>query len=58
MLEFAKQNMIFAYVILLTLKISLKLGMKWRLVIILTINLVLNGEKLSTQFPKFGRKFL
>ena len=58
MLEFAKQNIIFAYVILLTLKISLKRGMKWRLVIILTINLVLNGEKLSTQFPKFRRKFL
>ena len=30
---------------------SLKRGMKWRLVIILTTNLILNGDKLSIQFP-------
>ena len=36
---------------------SLKLGMKWRLVIILTINLISNGEKLSIQFPKLGKKY-
>ena len=39
------------------LKLSLKRGTKWRLVIILTINLILNGGKLSIQFPKLGKQY-
>ena len=43
--------------IVLTLKMSLKLGMKSRLVIILTINFISIGEKLSVQFLILGKKY-
>ena len=44
--------------IFLILKKSLKRGMKWRLVKILAINLISNGDKSSVQFPKTWKKVL
>ena len=58
MLKNFQNKISFSYVILLTLKMSLKLEMKWRLVIILAINLISNGDKLLIQFPKLGKKYL
>ena len=37
---------------------SLKLGMKWRLVIVWTINPISSRDKLSIQFPILGKKVL
>lgn len=42
--------------IFLTMKMSLKLGMKWRLVIVWTINPISSRDKLSIQFPILGKK--
>ena len=36
---------------------ELERGMKWRLLIISTISFILNGYKLSIQFPKLGKKY-
>ena len=43
--------------IFLTLTISLKRAIKLILVVILTINLLSNGEKLSIQLQEHGRKY-
>ena len=43
--------------IFLTLKMSLKSGMKQRLGIILTINLISNRDRLSIQFLKLRKKY-
>ena len=36
---------------------NLRLGMKQKLVIILKINLISNGDKLLIYFPKCGKKY-
>ena len=55
MLKNLRYKISFSYMIFLTLKISLKPGMKWRLVIILARNLISNGEKLSIQFTNLQK---
>ena len=52
-----QNKMSFSYAISLILKISLKRGMKCRLVIILAINFISNRNKLSIQFLKLGKKY-
>ena len=47
MLKNLQNKISVTYMIFLTLKMSLERGMKWRLVIILTKNLISNGYKLS-----------
>ena len=51
--EFVKKY----YMIFWTLKMNLKRWMKWRLVIILAINLIWHGDKWSVQFLKLGKKY-
>ena len=51
-----QNKMSFSYGISLMLKMSLKREMKCRLVIILAINFISNGNKLSIQFSKLGKK--
>ena len=48
------QNKTFSYV--LTLKMGVKRGMKWRLVIIVMIRLYLKEDKLSIHFQKLRKK--
>ena len=48
------QNKTFSYV--LTLKMGVKRGMKWRLVIIVMIHLYLKEDKLSIHFQKLRKK--
>ena len=52
MLKNLKNKISFSYMTVSTLKVNLKRGMKWRLVIILTRNLISNGDKLSIHFEK------
>ena len=47
----------FSDLIFLTPRTSLEREMKWRLVIILTINLISCEKKFSNQFPKFGKTY-
>ena len=54
MLKNLQSKISFFSMIFWTLRISLKRGMKWSLVIILAKNLISNGGKLSVQFLKLN----
>ena len=56
MLKNLQNEISFSYVIFLTLKMNLEREMIQRLVMNLALNLISNGDKLSVQFPKLGKK--
>ena len=58
MLKNLQNKISFSYMILLTLKMNLKRGMNQKLIMNSAINLITNGDKLSVQFPKLGKKVL